>query len=142
MSPAFLDTNVLVYMFDADAQEKQAQAQQLFDKLAGEGRILISTQVLQEFYVISTRKLAVPLTSQEAERAVRDLAAFTLIQIDTQIILGAIKITNRYHFSFWDSLIVQAAMMGGARILYSEDLQDGQIIDGLRIQNPFGETTG
>jgi len=85
--------------------------------------------------------LAAPLTSQEAERAVRDLAAFTLIQIDTQIILGAIKITNRYHFSFWDSLIVQAAMMGGARILYSEDMQDGQRIDDLRIQNPFGKTT-
>jgi len=138
MSPVFLDTNVLVYMFDADASRKQTQAQQLFDKLARNGRILISTQVLQEFYVITTRKLAVPLTSREAERAVRDLAAFTLIPIDTHIILAAIKITNRYHFSFWDSLIVQAARVGGAKTLYSEDMQDGQVIDALRIQNPFG----
>jgi len=138
VSLVFLDTNVLVYMFDADAPRKQAQAQQLFNEVAREGRLLISTQVLQEFYVISTRKLAVPLTSQEAERAVRDLAAFTLIPIDAQIILAAIKITNHYRFSFWDSLIIQAAMRGGAKILYSEDLQDGQMIDELRVQNPFG----
>jgi len=124
-------------MFDADASAKQEQAQALFDKLAHEGRILISTQVLQEFYVITTRKLTVPLTSGEAERAVRDLAAFTLIQIDTPLILAAIKIINRYHFSFWDSLIVQAARVGGARTLYSEDMQDGQVIDDLRILNPF-----
>jgi len=139
MNSVFLDTNVLVYMFDADASEKQARAQRLFEQLAHECRILISTQVLQEFYVITTRKLAVPLTSLEAERAVRDLAALTLIPIDTQIILAAIKTSNRYHFSFWDGLIVQAARVGGARILYSEDLQDGQVIDSLRIQNPFGE---
>ncbi len=140
MSPVFLDTNVLVYMFDADAPGKQMQAQQLFGKLSREGRIVISTQVLQEFYVVTTRKLAVPLTSPEAERAIRDLAAFTLIPIDTPIILAAIKIANRYHFSFWDSLIVQAARVGGAKVLYSEDMQDGQAIDDLRIQNPFGKS--
>jgi len=137
MSLVFLDTNVLVYMFDADAAEKQAQAQQLFKELAREGRILISTQVLQEFYVISTRKLAAPLTSQEAEQAIRDLATFALIPIDAQIILAAIKITNHFRFSFWDSLIIQAALHGGAKLLYTEDLQDGQTIDELRIQNPF-----
>jgi len=138
MSLVFLDTNVLVYMFDADAAEKQAQAQQLFNELAHQNRILISTQVLQEFYVISTRKLAVPLTSQEAERAIRDLAPFAPIPIDAEIILAAIKIANRYRFSFWDGLIIQSALHGGATLLYTEDLHDGQMIDELRIQNPFG----
>lgn len=139
MSLVFFDTNVLVYMFDADAPKKQAQAQQLFNDVAPMGRLVISTQVLQEFYVISTRKLAVPLTSEEAERAVRDLAAFTLVPIDAQTILAAIKITHHYRYSFWDSLIIQAALRSGARILYSENLHDGQVIDKLRIQNPFAE---
>jgi len=137
MSRIFLDTNILVYMFDADAAEKQTQAQHLFDEAASNDRIVISTQVLQEFYVIATRKLGVPLTSQQAEQVIRDLSEFPLVAVDAQLILAAIKITNQHHFSFWDSLIIQAAMHGGAEILYSEDLQDGQIINQLQIQNPF-----
>ncbi len=137
MSAIFFDTNVLVYMFDADAKQKQAQAQHLFEESTRDGRFLISTQVLQEFYVTATRKLAVPLASEQAERVIRDLSVFTLVPIDAQIILAAIKITNHYHFSFWDSLIIQAALHGGAEVLYSEDMQDGQVINELLIKNPF-----
>jgi len=137
MKLAFLDTNVLVYLFDADNPAKQSKAQALFDELSAAGRLLVSTQVLQEFYVVATRKLALPLTSHEAEQVVRDLAVFTVVPIDAQVILSAIQAGRRYDFSLWDSLIIQAALRGGAEVLYSEDLQHGQIIDGMTIRNPF-----
>ncbi len=139
MTPTFFDTNVLVYLFDADAAAKQARARELFAEAANNGEFLISTQVLQEFYVVTTTKLAVPLCTDDAEQAIRDLLAFPLVQIDGEMLLSAIRIQRRYGFSFWDSLIVQAALRGGARRLYTEDLQDGQVIDEMEIVNPFAD---
>jgi predicted nucleic acid-binding protein len=98
---------------------------------------VVSTQVLQEFYVATTRKLGLPLSSQDAERAVRDLAELSLVQVDAPLILAGIQASRRYGFSFWDALIVQAALQGGAEVLYTEDLQHGQDIEGMRIVHPF-----
>ncbi len=137
MKLAFFDTNVLVYVFDKDTPEKQRQAETLLSGAMADGALVISTQVLQEFYVVTTRKLAVPLSSEEAERAIRDLMVFPVVPIDSAMVLAAIRLGRRYDFSFWDSLIVQAGLDGSAEVLYSEDLQDGQQIGPLRIVNPF-----
>ena len=133
----FFDTNVLVYLFDASAPRKKARAQELLKQAVGEGLALLSTQVLQEFFVAVTRKLLAPLTHEQAERAVRDLAKLPIAQIDTAMILKAIETMRRYRLSFWDSLIIQSALHGGATILYTEDLQHGQVIETLAVENPF-----
>lgn len=133
----FLDTNVLVYLFDAGAPKKQGRAREVFEVLAGKGEVLLSTQVLQEFYVAVTRKLAKPLDAQSAERAVRDLVAFPIVQIDTAMVLVAVARSRNHRLSLWDALIVEAALSGGARRIYSEDFQAGRSFDGLRVENPF-----
>ncbi|MBW2301786.1 MAG: PIN domain nuclease [Deltaproteobacteria bacterium] len=137
MMRSFFDTNILVYMFDNDALVKKECACQLFETEASAGRALLSTQVLQEFYVSVTRKLAVPLDSESAEAVVRNLSVLPVIRIDIEKILAAIGRSRRMNVSFWDSLIIEAALAGGATRLFSEDLQHGRAIDGLRIENPF-----
>ena len=133
----FLDTNVLVYLFDADAPSKQKRAREILDKQVRDGQALLSTQVLQEFYVTVTRKLASPLDEQTAEQAVQDLALLPIVQLDSALILAAIARSREDRISFWNALIIQAALSGGAQRLYSEDMQDGRMIEELRIENPF-----
>lgn len=133
----FFDTNVLVYLFDEDYPEKKAQAQALLEKETENGRILVSTQVLQEFYVTVTRKLELPLSPEKAEEVVSQFMVFPLVEINSSHILKAIRKSINLQFSFWDALIIEAAISGGASILYTEDLQHGQIIDNLKILNPF-----
>ena len=134
---AFFDTNILVYLYDGDAPEKKRKAQDLLLKAAEAGQVLLSTQVLQEFYVSVTRKLAEPLPPEDAERAVRRFADFAVVQVDPSLIFAAIATSRQCRFSFWDALVVQAAIQGGAATLYTEDLHHGQAIGSLRILNPF-----
>lgn len=134
---AFLDTNVLVYLFDGGSPAKQRRAQQLFERVAYAGEALLSTQVLQEFYVAVTRKLSKPLAPELAYRVVQDLALLPLVQIDSQLVLGAIERSQREQLAYWDALIVQAAVEGGADMLFSEGLQHGQQFGALTVQNPF-----
>ena len=133
----FFDTNVLVNLFDASAPRKKARAQELLRQAANAGLALLSTQVLQEFFVAVTRKLSAPLPHEQAERAVRNLAKLPVEQVDAETILKAIETMRRYQLSFWDSVIVQAALHGGATLLYTEDLNDGQVIETLVVENPF-----
>ena len=133
----FFDTNVLVYLFDADSPDKRKRARKLFGNHTGAGDIILSTQVLQEFYVTVTRKLARPLDAGTALEAVSSFAELSIVQIDTKLVLAAIHRSRQSQISFWDALVVQAAIEGHASTLYSEDLQHGQLIDGLRIINPF-----
>ena len=134
---SFFDTNVLVYLFDADSPDKRKKARALFQKHAGDGDILLSTQVLQEFYAAVTRKLARPLGAAAAEEAVSNFAELPLVQIDGKMILAAIRRSRNIQLSLWDALIVQAAIEGHASTLYSEDMQHGLLVDGLRVVNPF-----
>lgn len=134
---AFLDTNVLVYLFDTGAPAKQARVQDYLARHPAPGQLILSTQVLQEFYVAVTRKLAAPVIPAEASQAVRSLATWVTIQVDTPLILSAIKRSQAASLSFWDALIIDAALVGGAACLYSEDFQDGQVIEGMEIVNPF-----
>lgn len=132
---SFLDTNILIYTDDHDAPEKQEQSLELFEKLRLSGLGVISTQVLQEYFVIATRKLGVP--PEIARRKVELFARIDIIQINFELILGAIDLHRLHQFSFWDSLIIRAAIAGGCSILLTEDLQHQQRIDGLEILNPF-----
>lgn len=134
---AFFDTNVLVYAFDKSEYEKGAIAKQLIGKFGAEGNLVLSTQVLQEFYVCVTRVGKSKLSTEEAESIVNDFAEFPLIQVNKNIISHAMKRHQNQAFSFWDSLIVEAALQAGCSQLLSEDMQDGLVVDSLTICNPF-----
>jgi predicted nucleic acid-binding protein len=131
------DTNVLVYLFDVDAPRKRQKAHDLVRGHAASGDVLLSTQVLQEFYVAVTRKLAKPLAVDTALAALRQLAVLPIVQVDSRLVLEAARRSQELQLSFWDTLIVQAAIEGGASRLLSEDLQHGRRVDGVTIENPF-----
>ena len=136
MTRSFFDTNILVYLFDEDKLEKKARAQEAFESEAGAGRAVLSTQVLQEFYVNVTR-LTPPLSSEVAEERVRDFSRLSLVRVEERMILSAIVRSRELMLSFWDALIIEAALRGGADRLLTEDLQHGQVIQDLSIENPF-----
>ena len=133
----FLDTNVLIYLFDDDSPAKQARALALLDE--ERDRIVLSTQVLGEFYVTVTRKLEVPLPADAAAQAVENLTRFEIASVTADLVRAAIRRSRSSLLSYWDSLIVETARNAGAKVLYTEDLQHGQEIDGLRIANPFAD---
>jgi predicted nucleic acid-binding protein len=137
----FLDTNVLVYLFDIDAPEKKAAVTGLFEREGASGLLILSTQVLQEFYVVVTRKLARPLAPEVAEQAVRDFATWPVRQVTPALILSAIRRSIASRLSFWDALIVETAIDAGATAILTEDLQHGQVIDGVRVVNPFASVS-
>jgi predicted nucleic acid-binding protein len=134
---AFFDTNVLVYLFDADAPDKQAHARELFDRHVRDGSLFLSTQVLQELYVTLTRKLAVPLGASEAGDIIAAMGEMQVTHADTAMVLTAIQLSQRQQLSFWDAMIVESARKSGATVLLTEDLQHGQVIEGVRVENPF-----
>ena len=134
---AFFDTNILVYAFDESEPEKGKIAKQLIYDYGCNGNLILSTQVLQEFYVATTRMGKKMLTVQEAEEIVNDFAEYPLIAIDRIIIANAMKRHQSKNFSFWDSLIVEAALESGSSTLFSEDMQHGFVIGSLTIRNPF-----
>jgi predicted nucleic acid-binding protein len=138
----FVDTNVLVYLFDRDAPTKQKTARTILEIEGPAGRIVISTQVLQEFYVSVTRKLAKPLSEQEAESAVRDLATLDVVQVDVDMVVRSIATARAHHLSLWDALIIEAAQSRGCRRVLSEDLQYGRQFGALTIENPFKQAVG
>jgi predicted nucleic acid-binding protein len=133
----FFDTNVLVYLFDAGARDKARVARDLIQQHGPIGEAVISTQVLQEFYVAVTRKLSPPLSPDVAVEALRELGALPVVQVDTDMVIAAARRSSNLRLSYWDSLIVESALRAGADTLFSEDLQDGRVIESLKIVNPF-----
>ena len=134
---SFVDTNVLVYAFDKSDSPKQRVAQQLINQLMDEDRLRVSTQVLQELFVTLTRKVSQRCSIQEALEVLEDLTAWPLITIDYAAIRAAVELAQQAILSFWDALVLVAAARSGAEVLYTEDLNDGQKILGVRITNPF-----
>jgi predicted nucleic acid-binding protein len=132
---SFFDTNVLVYADDKAAPAKQRQAVELVAEhgLAGTG--VVSLQVLQEYFVTVTRKLQVD--AKIARRKVELLAEFDVVAPDVADVLAAIDLHRLNGISFWDALILRSAKQAGCKILFSEDMQAAQEIDGIRIENPF-----
>lgn len=134
----FLDTNVLVYAFDTKEPDKQQRALDTLERRGADG-IVVSTQVLQEFYVTTTRKRQPPLAPETAAKAVERYAALEVVPSDVQLVRSAIDLSQRADISLWDALIVRAASVAGCEVLLSEDLNAGQVIDGVRVENPFAE---
>jgi predicted nucleic acid-binding protein len=133
----FVDTNVLVYAHDLDAEAKHATAQLVVSDLWRTGRAIISTQVLQDLYVTVTRKLTHRLNRTAAREIIDDFSKWSIHSIDLADILQASELEELHQLSFWDALIVAAALRSGATRLITEDLQDGRRIEGMLIENPF-----
>lgn len=140
--PVFVDTNVLVYARDAGEATKQPQARAWLEQLwrARTGRL--SFQVLQEFYVIVTRKLDPGLTPTEARAEVRNLFAWRPVAVDGEMVEAAWSLEDRHSLSFWDALILAAARAAGCERVLSEDLSDGEVYDGVEVVNPFIRNPG
>ena len=132
---SFVDTNVLVYAFDASAPVKQQRAWRILAE--DYRRLVISTQVLAEFYEAVTRKLASPLPEADAERAVNALARLPVVATDAALVVAAVETSRRHRLSLWDSLIVQAAKIYGCGQILSDDLQTGVTIEGVTVVDPF-----
>jgi len=133
----FLDTNVLIYAYDVSAGERREKAEKILVDLWESGQGLLSTQVLQEFFVSVTRKIPHPLALKAAKQIINDLLSWDIVVNDGDSILEAIELHSSHKYSFRDSLIIQAAIKGGASLLLSEDLSGGQSIRGVTIKNPF-----
>jgi predicted nucleic acid-binding protein len=133
----FIDTNVLVYADDAapSSKAKRRRAAAVLEELIGGGNAVLSTQVLQEYFSIATRKLGV--TAKAARSRVELFAALDVVRIEPELVLAAIDLHQLRQISFWDALVVRAAVAGGCRRLLTEDLSDGESYDGVRVQNPF-----
>ena len=132
----FVDTNILVYAHNIDQAEKHLTAQSILIELMSSRSGALSPQVLQEFYVTVTRKIAKPLSKRAARQIVED---FSVWCIDTTAaeVAAAFRLEDEAKISFWDALICASALKAGATILLSEDMNSDQKIAGLRIQNPF-----
>ena len=133
----FLDTNIIVYAHDRSSGEKHVVAREIMDYLWETRKGLISVQVLQELFVCVTKKIAKPLPIKNAKLLLEYLSNWDVIVNDKFITLKAIDFQEKHQFSFWDSLIIQAALQGQASLLLSEDLPDGQVVEDLKILNPF-----
>lgn len=133
----FVDTNILVYAHDADAGEKHAAAARALADLWESRNGILSTQVLQELYITLTRKVTSPVTGNVARRLIRNYLTWDLVLNDGAIILHAGEIADNYQLSFWDGLIVAAAYSKNAATILTEDMNHGQVVEGIRIENPF-----
>lgn len=131
----FLDTNILVYAVTCDEGE-QAKRERALEIIETE-EFAISTQVLQEFYVTVTRKLAKPLTPEQALSWIEELEVFPCVAIEASLVKIAIENSVRYQTSYWDGAVLAAAQISGAPRLYSEDLNHGQRYGGVEVINPF-----
>ena len=136
----FVDTNVLVYLYDTADPVKRERAQETLRQERAAGSLVVSTQVLSETFAALTREKRgkPPITTPEvAERVVRFLATWTVVGVDAPMVLDAVALHRAMDISLWDALIVRAASVTGCGRLLSEDMKHGQEIAGVRIENPF-----
>lgn len=133
---AFVDTNVLVYAGDHGEPEKRAIALKLLADHVAADDIILSAQVLSEFYV-AVRRLKRPLGARQALTALEQLAAFPVVPVTGDLVVAAAAASERYQVSHWDALILETARAAGCAVVFSEDLNDGQDYRGIRVENPF-----
>jgi predicted nucleic acid-binding protein len=133
----FVDTNVLVYAHDLTAGEKHSRARALVEELWDTREGCLSVQVLQEFFVTTTRKIPRPLDAQAAARVIDDLAHWHMHAPAIGDVLAAIDIHQGAGVSFWDAMILRSAKELGCATLHSEDLNPGQFYQGVQVRNPF-----
>jgi predicted nucleic acid-binding protein len=133
----FVDTNLLVYAYDSSAGKKWKTSLEVLSLLWIHRTGVLSTQVIQELFVSLTQKVKNPILPRAAKEIISDLLRWPLVVNDGGNILRAVDLQIKYHFSFWDSLILQAAITSKSEFLLSEDFQDGQVIESVTILNPF-----
>ena len=128
----FVDTNVLAYAYDADSGEKGERAREILADIDG---AVVSTQVVLEFFAVLTRKLG--LTCDAAEEATESLMELEVVATDARLVREGLRISRDHDISHWDGMIIAAAAASGCEVLLTEDLNDGQVIEGVRVVNPF-----
>lgn len=133
----FFDTNILVYLFDTSDQARQQKAITCFQAALDQHTIALSTQVLQEFYAVTTRKLKPALPLEVASEQVKQFCAFDVVDSTGQSVCAALDLAVQYQLSWWDALVLEAAIRSKAQVLYSEDFSHGQRFGPLTIVNPF-----
>lgn len=134
-SRCFIDTNVLIYTDDADSPRKRDAAVALLETLGRTGRAVLSIQVLQEYFAVSTRKLG--LDAAVAQRRMELFATFEVVIPSVELLMAAVNLHRLQQVAFWDALIVQAAAISGCDTLLTEDFQANRMISGVRVVNPF-----
>lgn len=136
---AFVDTNVIVYAFSEQAfsDSRSEVARDLLARLGASNSVRLSTHVLLEFTAATLRNATRPETTLATAKAVQVISLWPVFQVDSRAILDAIAVRVKHQLSIWDALIVVSAKRSGAAILYTEDLNHGQTIEGVRIVNPF-----
>ena len=137
MPAEFVDTNILVYAYDQTAGSKFDRARGLMERLWESGEGIISTQVLQEFYVAVTAKIPQPVTSPKARQIISDLGTWRVTLLEVSDIVRASELGERFRLKFWDALILAAAHKEEAKTLWSEDFNHGQNYHGVIVKNPF-----
>ena len=134
----FLDTNIFVHIFDSVNPKKQKRANDLIKTALRNNTGCISFQVIQEFINVATRKFAVPLSIRDCEKYLSAiLSPLCEVFVSIELYSRSLDLMERWQFSFYDSLIVAAALQADCSILYSEDLQHEQSIENLTVHNPF-----
>lgn len=133
----FVDTNIVIYAYDIQAGAKHMAARALMNELWQSKAGCLSIQVLQEFYVNITQKIAAPVDAFAAIQIIQDLSAWTVYTPAPLDVVKAIYVQQRYQISFWDAMIIWSAARLGCEILWSEDINPGQTYEGVRVQNPF-----
>lgn len=128
----FIDTNVLAYAYDADSGDKRERAREVLAEIDG---AVVSTQVLLELFAVLTRKLG--LDRDAAEEALESLMGLEVVATDTRLLREGLRISRQHDISHWDAMVIAAASASGCEILLTEDLNDGQVIEGVRLVNPF-----
>lgn len=133
----FVDTNILVYAHDTSAGAKRDCAAALLEELWESRTGCLSIQVVQEFYVTITRKVARPLEGGAAAQILADLSVWRVQVPDVRDVLAAIELQRRYGIAFWDAMILQSAARLGCETVWSEDLNPGQLYGEVQVVNPF-----
>jgi predicted nucleic acid-binding protein len=135
----FVDTNILMYAHDRAAGVKHERARRLVERLWISGQGVLSTQVLQELCINLRRKIVRPLPVEEVRRLLQDYLSWEIVTNTPSSVIQALEIEVRYKTSFWDALVLQAAEVAGAVVLYSEDLAAGQKYGPIQVVNPLIE---
>jgi len=136
----FLDTNILIYAHDLDAGNKHHFALKVVKDLWEKRIGVLSTQILQEFYINMTKKIPKPISPLEAREIIRSYMCWEVKENHPMSIIRASEIEEKYRISFWDALVVVAAYEAKVDKISTEDLNSGQIIEGILIENPFEKT--
>lgn len=136
MTRVFIDTNVLVHLFDSQAPLKQRKSAEV---IAAVRRPVVSTQVLAEFYVSVTRKFRVPLSHVRAQTAVSQMQPWQVVSVDAETVTAALGLTGQFSMSYWDAQVAASAAAAGCQRLLTEDLSGPEVILGVTRENPYAQ---